>query len=126
MRRYFALSFLFLYIFTATEFHEWLKFPLLVVHYQEHQEKENNITFLEFLAKHYTQKDIFDADRDKDMKLPFKSTNCVLSFVIILPSILNVELVSPTDFKEKPTNKYFANTFNSSNYSAIWQPPKIV
>jgi hypothetical protein len=71
------------------------KLPVLINHFIEHHERDNRVTFLDFLSMHYWGKDINDNDQDKDMQLPFKdfSNNpvqiafCPLSKIITLKTV---------------------------------------
>ena len=127
MRQFIALSLLSLYLFTSVEFHELLKLPQLVSHFEEHQQEQKGITLWAFLCEHYAHGDVFDDDRDKDMKLPYKSLDCnhAISFTVI-PPIVSIE---PLKYIGLPTLKkpcgYYSNQFCSDNFSSIWQPPKI-
>ena len=127
LKKRLSLFFLFLYLTSFTEFKEFLKFPLLVEHYFEHQESNKNLTLLTFLAIHYNEDNSKFPDFKKDMKLPFKShENCVNNFVggyvpqgnFIIDFNINqfVQNVSQSTFKELIYSSYFL--------SSIWQPPK--
>lgn len=127
MRQILAFSLLSLYLFTSTEFHELLKLPQLVSHYKEHQEEQKRITLWAFLCDHYAHGDVYDADRDKDMKLPYKSMDCnpVVNFTVI-PPIVSIETLKPVGISSLKTfSNYYSNQFCSDNFSSIWQPPKI-
>ena len=70
--------------------------------------------------------DVEDADRDKDMKLPFKThDNCVSFFTnVYLPSA-KVSIEKPIQFLQE---KSFVNKDQfllTSFLSNIWQPPRI-
>jgi hypothetical protein len=127
MRSFIALSLLSLYLFTSVEFHEIMKLPQLVNHYKEHQEEQKGITLWDFLCEHYAHGDVFDDDRDKDMKLPYKSLDCnhAISFTV-LPPIVSIETQKPINLTSiKTFSNYYSNQFCSDNFSSIWQPPKI-
>jgi len=127
MRRIIAIALLFLYLCTSTHFSELLKIPQLAKHYKEHQE-EKELTFSEFVYDHYTKGDVNDADREQDMKLPYKSIDItnVVSFTV-LPAIIAIEFIKTTAFGElKSPISFYAAPFSSDNFSSIWQPPKIV
>lgn len=49
------------------------KLPVLVKHLAEHQQRDNRVTFWDFMSMHYWGQDIDDDDQDTDMKLPFKN-----------------------------------------------------
>ena len=127
MRQFLAIALLSLYVFTSTECNELLKLPQLVSHFKEHQEEQKGITLWQFLCDHYAKGDIFDADRHKDMKLPYKSldANHVLAYNII-PAIISIEIIKPVCSQTLKTPiDYYSNAFCSNNFSFIWQPPKI-
>lgn len=128
MRQSIAFILLFLYLFTSTEFSELLKFPLLVEHYKEHQQECPEITFASFVCQHYAHGDVDDADKDQDMKLPYKTIDFThtVSFTV-LPTITSLEFNEFNAFEllKAPANCYNV-LFSSDNFSSIWQPPKIV
>lgn len=127
MRKFFALSFLALYVFTSTEFHEIMKLPNLVSHYNEHKEENKDMSLWKFLCIHYAHGDVMDDDRDKDMKLPYKSIDCHAStLVVTLPPTHQFEFQNNVNFhEEKEQNSYYKNSSYSDNFISIWQPPKI-
>jgi hypothetical protein len=126
LKKLFAISFLFIYLFSTTELHQLLKAPLLIEHFMEHREENKDITLWQFLYAHYAMDHVKDADYDKDMKLPFKThDNCVASF-------LNVYLPSAKVSIEKPVQLLQEKSFISKDQflltsflSNIWQPPRI-
>lgn len=127
MRQLIAIVLLSLNLCTSTHFSELLKFPQLEKHYKQHQE-EKELTFSEFVYDHYTKGDVHDADRDQDMKLPYKSIDFThaVSFTVI-PTIISIDLIKTADFQElKSPIRFYAAYFSSDNFSSIWQPPKIV
>ena len=56
MKQFYAISFLFIFLSANTAFGELLKLPLLIQHYTEHKQDETAISFIHFLAEHYTGK----------------------------------------------------------------------
>lgn len=50
-----------------------LKFPTLVSHFLEHQQRQADIGVLEFLCMHYGGNDQNDNDDERDKQLPYKS-----------------------------------------------------
>jgi hypothetical protein len=126
VKKLFAISFLFIYLFSTTEFSQLLKMPLLVEHFIEHRKENSHLTLGQFLYMHYSKGDVYDADYTKDMKLPFKThDNCVASIInVYLPS-QKVVITKPVQFIE---NQHFntQETFLQSTFlSNIWQPPRI-
>ncbi len=61
-----------IFVFNAS-YCELLKIPKLVSHFQQHQLRDNSISFIDFIDMHYFDKDINDNDEAEDMQLPFKN-----------------------------------------------------
>lgn len=127
MKRTFAITFLSLFLLSSTGFHELLKVPALVNHYQEHQQEMPDITLWQFLCIHYAQGEVMDADHDKDMKLPYKTMdNCSSTNYITLLS------EEKFDFEKnipvvmtKNIPSYYNEIIITHSLNSIWQPPKI-
>jgi hypothetical protein len=125
VKKFFAISFLFIYLFSSTELSQLLKTPLLVEHFIEHREENKHLTLWQFLHTHYAAGDVKDADYDKDMKLPFKShDNCVANVLNVYLPIQKVTLAKPFRFIENNYSKPQEQFLHSSFLSNIWQPPK--
>lgn len=128
MKKYVSILLLFFYVFSMTEVHQLLKAPKLVEHFFEHKNENKTTTLISFLEMHYLNGFTKDADFEKDMKLPFKTSqdNC-FSFVVVLPTPEKFELNSEPSVLEmhKPTILHKNQVFISNYLSAIWQPPKI-
>jgi hypothetical protein len=126
LRKAIAILFLSIYLFSATEFSQLLKLPLLVEHFIEHKEENKQITLWEFLDMHYAKTTTKDADYDKDMKLPFKSTGNSVSFTALncLLASFETALNHPTQNTCTSYSIFSEHIPNSSLLNAIWQPPK--
>ena len=125
MKKLFAISFLFIYLFSTTELHQLLKAPLLIQHFIEHKEENKHATLWQFLYTHYAIDHGKDADHDKDMKLPFKTHDkCVSSFSnVYLPSA-KVSIEKPIEFLQEKRFATNGQLLLSSHLSNIWQPPR--
>jgi len=125
VKRFIAISFLLLYVFTAPELNQLLKLPMFVEHFIEHKTLDSKVSLIDFLYMHYTDHDIKDNDQDKDMQLPFKSHNdcAAVSFLPVLTNHVGINLNLVPVVAEK-TVFYTAVNFQSSFLSSIWQPPK--
>jgi hypothetical protein len=53
MKKVIAMFFLFSFLSANTAFGEVLKLPLLIHHYIEHTQEDNDNSIIDFLAKHY-------------------------------------------------------------------------
>ena len=126
LKKLFAISFLFIYLFSTTELHQLLKAPVLIEHFIEHKEENKGITLWHFLYVHYALGDVKDSDYEKDMKLPFKTHHsCVSSFSNVYLPAVKLSIEKPLQFikEENPAkNDQFLLTSFLSN---IWQPPRI-
>ncbi len=100
--------------------------PVLVQHFIEHREVNNDITFWQFLNMHYLKDDVNNADHDKDMQLPFKAhDNCVASISSVYLPTQKICITKPVQVVE---NKHFKTPepfLLSTFLSNIWQPPRI-
>lgn len=124
MKKYLSILFLSVYLLSITQLGELIKLPLLVEHYLEHKQQNSNLTILNFLRIHYQAQHVFDADYDKDMKLPFKShTN--ISSVVFYPLIQEYKTIQKVNFKYKKEILYtYSFSYSSISLSSIWQPPR--
>jgi hypothetical protein len=104
-----------------------MKLPLLVQHFYEHQKENPKLNLVAFLNLHYAQGEVFDADHEKDMKLPFKShhTHCNCSLIVFCAPIQNYSFIYNTFYNEFPKPLFgYSFAFISNYHSTIWQPPK--
>ena len=127
MKKFFAISFLFIYLFSTTELNQLLKAPLLVEHFIEHREENKHVTLWQFLYTHYVINHGKDADHDKDLKLPFKShDNCVTGISnVYLPLSQKNSILKPLQFLEKKKIGNKDHFLLTSFLPNIWQPPKV-
>lgn len=128
LKKVIAILFLSTYLFSATEFNQLLKLPLLIEHFIEHKEENKQITFWEFLSLHYKTTNVKDADYEKDMKLPFKSQSGLFSSITIFHLFPNFDNllnnILPASKKSYViTSEHF---IDSSAVCSIWQPPKSI
>ena len=127
MKRISAKLFFSTYWLAKTELGQLLKFPAFVQHYKEHKSENKDLTLVEFLMIHYSHGIVKDADYEKDMKLPFKTTG-ENSFSIVAvastPQTINLTLQEFIFFESR--KQYFGNEYfiPTSFFSNIWQPPK--
>lgn len=79
---------------------------------------------------HYSHGEVFDADYQKDIKLPFKSHNhscCSCSVITFLAPIQNFNFGYKFFYKKyKKPNFGYTFSFISNFHSSIWQPPKFI
>jgi hypothetical protein len=114
------------YLFSATEATQLLKFPLLFSHFLEHQQKEPSMSFSEFLHHHYAIDHGDDGDSATDNKLPFKSHDHCYSFVFPINIFQTIQFAElKVVFVEKKNRLFYSSASIVSAYlSTIWQPPR--
>jgi hypothetical protein len=130
MKNWIVYTFLFCYLFSATELSELLKVDHVFSHFKEHQSKTNNLNFSDFLYSHYVNHGTDNGDQDKDKDLPFHShsESCTSNFSIpvVLPvTIIDLKILSFQDYKNGYSN-YFPEGEVNSYLESIWQPPQSV
>jgi hypothetical protein len=113
-------------VFSATELSQLLKLPTLVHHFIEHKEQNQELSFWQFLCIHYAKGNVKYADYDKDMKLPFKTSDNFfnqLTFCTVPSLTISNKPTYQTDKKDEqiPSDEKLISSYLSS----IWQPPKI-
>ena len=106
---------------------EMSKIPALVRHFAEHQQKNPQISVLDFISLHFQDEKHHEEDHEKHTKLPFHHdyNGSVMNVVCTFP--IKFELKSPL-FLLSDTNISVSeeNLFFTSPSFDIWQPPKVV
>ena len=113
-----------LFLNAHTAFGELLRLPVLVEHYTEHRQI-NQESFLDFLIQHYARQIRHSHGNSQDHeKLPFKSVNTNAQAPVLLPEpapSLTPVWVQPTPaLKTMPHRQHYASAYQNS----IWQPPR--
>jgi hypothetical protein len=128
VKKYASILFLSIYLFSVFQISEFIKLPLLVEHFVEHQREDPKLQLWDFLCMHYAHGEVKDADYDKDMRLPFKShhSGCSCSVITFLAPIQTFNFEYKTFLKERKKPSFgYTFSFISNFHSSIWQPPKI-
>ena|SRR5258708_7542867 len=120
--RLLALSFLLLYINSNTEFHEMLRLPILLEHYNQHKQLASDISFWDFLVMHYKSDVSHDSD---DNQLPFKDPGHSFTASTLALPIHKIVLKETTTLTQSDHSYGYSETFIASHLSDIFQPPKI-
>ncbi len=127
MRNVLVFVGLFLYLFTTTEFKQFLKIPVFVDHYFEHKDDNASMGLLEFVSMHYLEGFVIDEDVARDMQLPFRSCDHTgsSSVVALEPSLFWMDCSSPFQSYNEQFRCLTSFDIPSSQYIAsIWQPPR--
>lgn len=128
MKAFISRLLLIIYLFSATEFNQLLKLPVLIAHFQEHQHKNPSISFLQFLYHHYAIDHQDDGDTTRDHQLPFQSHDDCGSFQFPLYFFQTFTPLSPnvTILTEETPSLYSDAHILTAHLSSIWQPPRLV
>ena len=126
MKRFYLIFVLVSFALSSIELDELLKFSNLFSHFKEHQQLNNQLSFSDFLFRHYSVPDDHDGDSEKDEKLPFKKHHdCFLSQVqIILHQHPTIKLKVIEEEILEPSPNVEVNLPQGS-LNNIWQPPKL-
>ena len=126
MKRFFVIFALYSVVLSSIELDELLKFSNLIKHFKEHQQLNNQLTFSDFLFRHYSIPDDHDGDSEKDEKLPFKKPHdCFLAHIqIVLHQNTSIKLKLIEEELSEPL-LYFEENLPQGSLSNIWQPPKV-
>lgn len=127
MKKYISILFLSITIFcTNSEFLELAKLPVLIEHFNEHQQWDSEISFLGFMYMHYLEETNKYGDYAKDMQMPFKmhdhSFASIMGFLV--PPInyaITSKGVAQVNEQKQITN---SSAYSSQYLTTIWQPPK--
>ncbi|WP_290792217.1 hypothetical protein [Flavihumibacter sp. UBA7668] len=114
-----------LLLLTQTELHQLLKLPILVEHFQEHKALNKDISLLDFLKEHYLGHTVIDNDYQRDMQLPFKTTDCVSTVLIALVEPVNFDIPRAEVFIEREFNLHKHYIPSQGALNAIFQPPRL-
>lgn len=118
-----------MYLVSTTELSQVLKFPVLVEHYFEHQEKNLRISVADFWVDHYSnnlENHLENTDYERDKKLPFVLHNQVLAFTFILASPLVIEAETRQPAQEHSMAVVLGETLYKDQFdSHVWHPPTL-
>lgn len=126
MKRIIAIVFLFIFLSANTAFGQLYKLPVLIHHYLEHVDWDNNSSFIDFLSKHYVAEIKHPDDKHHDhQKLPFKSIGChtihVVATVSQPHSSFSQIILLGVELKKSIRNQQH---YSSAHLNSIWQPPR--
>jgi hypothetical protein len=102
-----------------------LKLPTLLQHFHEHQSRNSQISFVDFLEMHYWGKDINDNDDDRDNQLPFKNETVVCSVYYHITSYsiqLDKPAISPVIIHCQVNESFHLDAHPGS----LFRPPRAI
>lgn len=100
-----------------------MRMPVLFEHFSEHKKLVGEISIWEFLVMHYNTSVPHDAD---DNKLPFKDPDhSFISSTLAVPPPNKIILSEDGEIINITHVSSYQETFFTSHFSDIFQPPKI-
>jgi hypothetical protein len=122
-----AIFFLSIYMLSFSELHQFLRMPVLIQHFVEHRHHDPSISLLSFLSQHYIHQDVKDADYQRDKQLPFRHTECCVTYTTICCECpVNTVLELPVRTLETKNEFILHDEDNHSLLAVadIFQPPR--
>lgn len=114
-----------------SEFHQFLRLPILVQHFVEHRLWNPDTSFLAFLEEHYIHQYIQDADYQRDNELPFRAAeNCVVTVSAAMTFECPQQPVMTIAAQLVETKNEFVS-YDEDNHTLlstadIFQPPRVL
>lgn len=129
MKKLLAICFLTIYIASATEISQLLRFPLLIEHYFQHKAKNPALSVVDFISVHYTGNHLenhpHDDDYEEDQKLPFMMHTTSYSAVFVCPQIASIKIENRSLPEKNDNTPIWNDQFIDDTFmTSIWQPPK--
>lgn len=123
MRKFLTIGLLVIFSSATTEFGQFLKIPILIQHFYQHQQR-NGQSLWSFINEHYGT-DHQDADKDLDQQLPFKSIiNAAPGVIVLTNQVITVQNPVPLAAQlHQPANTAF---IPSKHLQTIFHPPRTV
>ncbi len=125
-----ALIFLSLQLMTGNMFAEEIaKFPMLVLHFFEHQHNEHpSLSFTSYMYEHYIDCEHSDeGDSHCNEKLPFKHCHdcCTHQSIAAAFTIPDCTIKINSTQSKSVTRSILCFTYVAHSMNGIWQPPKV-
>ncbi len=125
LTRTISILVLLMMLWVQTPVNQLMKLSILVEHYFEHKDMNNEISVIDFLKMHYAKGDVKDADHDRDMQLPFKHFSPTsLIFIFFQSPVFSITEKIFFISAMKQTRLYQSPHHSSESLSNIWQPPR--
>lgn len=127
MRTYISIGFICIFLCAYTELGQIMKFPVLIHHYLEHVELNQNESFLSFLNTHYQKEINHPDDRHGDhQRLPFKTSDCHSTHIPVIVPQPEFGFSIPTAIEFNTMKVYPTEEHHSfAHIETIWQPPRL-
>lgn len=120
-----ALTYIILVLIMAQEtgLDQLAKLPTLFSHFNQHQRRDQRVSFIDYLAMHYCGNDINDDDDKEDMQLPFKRVELRITQTFTLPEIQTVIRGQYVKFIRREYPEHQQLHFPDPGATATFRPP---
>lgn len=115
-----------IYMLAFSELPQLLKIPVFIAHFHEHKQIDPETTVWGFVREHYQGKFVVDDDYERDMELPFRTTNIVLNTTVICAPPMAIELPFSIQFDKQEFTIHNDDNNPVSTLKDIFQPPRLV
>ena len=126
LKRLILISLILVFLCANTELHQLFRLPVLIHHYLEHHQDEQDKSFLHFLSDHYSSNpEHSDNDNHEHDNLPFKTNDCAtMHSNVAFNHQHNFTFCEPQVVSEKVSVAYNVGIYSSAILNTIWQPPQ--
>ncbi len=124
MRRAFLLALLSIYLLGNTEIIQFIKLPMIFVHYHNHLKDNDKLDLVYFINSHYGEfGDGINSDNTEENQMPFMHVNHSISTMALI-SFLKLDILPPV-FKPLNTNyaEYLQSFIPNVYYLSLLRPP---
>lgn len=124
VKRMIGIFLILVHVLAYTEFHQLLKVPFLIEHFQTHKEADPSLDFFSFLEMHYIGPFVVDDDYQQDQQLPFRNVNISLMGTNVFKSEPpTIEIAPPTELLREFHNFDEISEPQIASFD-IFQPPR--
>lgn len=126
MRKKLAILLISLHLFGNTEAGQVFKLPLLLDHYNRHQEQKPTLGFIDFFLMHYGGDDGISTDNDQDQQLPFHDLQHHNTTAMVYSPMVKVLPEHTIYLWETPSYRsHLSGPIPEIPLSVVLQPPRL-
>ncbi|MGV3762044.1 hypothetical protein [Parapedobacter sp.] len=100
------------------------KLPKLFEHYCEHNRRNPELSFVDFLSMHYWGKDANDKDEAKDRQLPFKGKVANSIHGDVMFTLPLMDLKSPVGYQCALRSAHYVEAVTTMDIASLFRPPQ--
>jgi hypothetical protein len=128
LKKILAISLLSIFLGANTELHQLWRLPVLLHHFLDHHQDEQDSSFTHFLSDHYSRKPLHDVENHHEhQNLPFKTNDCAtahLSLAFVNPPLYSIAIAPIFQHRKFPAYRHLI--YSPALVNKVWQPPQFV